>query len=116
MAATAFATCGEYVSALSQHHLVGPEDETKIAEFLRSGPLAGPRELAGFLVRNGILTKRQAEFLVEGRAAELVLGPYTLVDEIGVGTMGAVYKARSSKGDGWYAIKTVPRRNVMNLT
>ena len=30
--------------------------------------------------------------------------------------MGAVYKAKSAKDGGWYAIKIVPRRNVMNLT
>src|SRR5262249_32660788 len=44
----------------------------------------------------------------------LVLPPYTLVDIVGSGSMGTVYKARKSDGS-WYAIKTVPRRNVINL-
>jgi serine/threonine protein kinase len=116
MTTTAFASCGEYVEALDQTGLLGAAQRESLAEFLRKSPTAGPKELAGFLVQQGMLTKFQTDYVLEGRAADLTLAAYTLVDVIGTGTMGAVYKARSSKDGGWYAIKIVPRRNVVNLT
>jgi serine/threonine protein kinase len=116
MTTTAFASCGEYVEALDQTGLLGTEQRDSLAEFLRKSPTAGPKELAGFLVQQGMLTRFQVDYVIEGRAADLTLAAYTLVDMIGTGTMGAVYKARSSKDGGWYAIKIVPRRNVVNLT
>ncbi len=113
---TAFATCGEYAASVSESGLVGPDDRERLAEFVRKSPAAGPKELAGFLVGQRILTRFQAEYVLEGRTAELTLASYTLTDVIGTGAMGAVYKAKSAKDGGWYAIKLVPRRSVMNLT
>ena len=116
MCTTAFDSCGEYVASLSESGLIGPDHLERVAEFTRRSPDAGPRELAAFLLREGLLTQMQAAFLIEGRAAELKVASYTLVNVLGTGTMGAVYKARSSKEEGWYAVKIVPRRNVVNLT
>src|SRR5947209_6915491 len=115
MTTTAFAGCGEYVEALSQTGLVGPGERERLAEFIRKSRTAGPKELAGFLLQQGMLTRFQADYVIEGRAADLTLAAYTLVDVVGTGTMGAVYKARSAKDGGWYAVKVVPRRNVVNL-
>ncbi len=112
---TAFATCGEYAESVSESGLVGADDRDRLAEFVRKSPAAGPKELAAFLVGQGILTRFQAEYVIEGRIAELTLASYTLIDVIGTGAMGAVYKAKSAKDGGWYAIKVVPRRSVMNL-
>ena len=66
-------------------------------------------------MNQGILTRFQTNYLIEGRLADLTLASYTLVDVLGTGAMGTAYKARSAKDDGWYAIKIVPRRNVTNL-
>ncbi len=113
---TAFATCSEYAAAVSECGLVGPDDCQRLAEFVRKSPNAGPKELGAFLVGQGMLTRFQADYVIEGRTAELTLASYQLIDVIGTGSMGAVYKAKSAKDGGWYAIKIVPRRNVMNLT
>src|SRR5262245_5424752 len=51
-------------------------------------------ELAGALVRRGWLTSYQADQLLLGRAEDLVLGPYVLLDPLGEGGMGRVFKAR----------------------
>ena len=40
---------------------------------------------------------------------------YALKRVIGSGSMGTVYKAKSLRDDSWYAIKTVPRKNVINI-
>src|SRR4029077_17832174 len=44
----------------------------------------------------------------------LVLGPYTLMDAIGTGSMGTVYKAVSKTDGKWYAVKVLPRRSMWN--
>ena len=115
MTTSAFATCGEYVAALSASGLLPPGDLERAEEFVRRSPTASARELADFLVNQGILTRFQTNYLIEGRLADLTLASYTLVDVLGTGAMGAVYKARSAKDDGWYAVKIVPRRSVTNL-
>jgi serine/threonine protein kinase len=115
MAATAFASCAEYVSALTDNDLVGPEDGLKVAEFLRSSPPRRPSELVHYLVQQEMLTPFQADYVVEGRAADLKLFSYSLIDVIGKGAMGTVFKARSAKDRGVYAVKVVPSRNVLNL-
>jgi len=71
--------------------------------------------LADYLVRANVLTRFQADAVLAGNARGLAFTNYTLVDLLGAGSLGNVYKARSSKDDGWYAIKVVPRRNVVNL-
>ncbi|HZT80847.1 MAG TPA: WD40 repeat domain-containing serine/threonine protein kinase [Gemmataceae bacterium] len=53
-----------------------------------------PQALAAELVRRGWLTPYQATRLLEGGAAELVLGQYVLLDRLGEGGMGQVFKAR----------------------
>ncbi len=115
MAATAFASCAEYVSALTDNDLVGPEDGQKVAAFMRASPPRRPSELAHFLVQNEMLTQFQANYVIEGRAADLKLFSYSLIDVIGKGAMGTVYKGRSSKDRGVYAVKVVPSRAVLNL-
>src|SRR5207253_1515146 len=49
--------------------------------------------VARVLVREGVLTKFQAEQLLAGRTGGFVLGQYRIVDEIGKGGMGRVFKA-----------------------
>jgi serine/threonine-protein kinase len=59
------------------------------------------------LVRRGWLTPYQAPFLLEGRARELLLGSYVLMDKLGVGGMGEVYKARHRRLDRVVALKVI---------
>ena len=44
-----------------------------------------------------------------------MLGPFTLMDALGTGSMGTVYKAQSKTDNQWYAVKVLPRRSMWNV-
>jgi serine/threonine protein kinase len=112
---TAFATTGEYLATLSASGLVRVEDLESSETFVQESPRWSPRELADFLVTEGLLTRFQANYLLEGRLADLTLASYTLTDILGTGAMGTAYKANSARDQGVYVVKIVPRRNVVGL-
>jgi serine/threonine-protein kinase len=115
MSAITFDTCREFIETLTECKLLLPADRERLEGHAQAHPNKGPREPADFLVGQKLLTRFQARTVLEGGARSLVLSLFTLVDEIGTGSMGTVYKARSARDENWYAIKIVPRRNVVDL-
>jgi len=78
-------------------------------------PKAEPAELAAHLVDQSILTRFQADSLINGKSQGLVLGSFIVNDILGSGTMGTVYKAKSKVNNEWYAVKVLPRRSMWNI-
>src|SRR5713101_6593659 len=116
MAITELGACEWFVWDLRRSNLIdrGHLDQL-INEFLKKQPAAEPPALAQFLVGQGILSHFQAERLLQGKTQGLVLGPYTLIDALGSGSMGTVYKANSKNDNKWYAVKVLPRRSMWNV-
>ncbi len=63
--------------------------------------------LAQWLVERGSLSEFQAHRLLVGKAQSLLFGRYLLVDRLGVGAMGRVFKARHRLMDRLVALKVV---------
>jgi serine/threonine protein kinase len=64
--------------------------------------------LAGALIRAGKLTAYQAAALAQGKARGLVLGEYLVLDKLGQGGMGVVFKARHRPSGEVVALKVLP--------
>ena len=86
-----------------------------VGEFLKRNPRAEPPALAEFLVGQSVLSPFQSERILQGKTQGLVLGPYILMDSIGAGSMGQVYKASSKTDNQLYAVKVLPRRSMWNV-
>lgn len=86
-----------------------------VNEFMKKNPRAEAPALAQYLVQHGTLTQFQAERVLNGKTQGLVLGPYVLLDAIGQGSMGQVYKATSKNDSQQYAVKVLPRRSMWNV-
>ena len=76
-------------------------------------PSAPPsdRQLADRLVEMGLLNAWQAKQLLDGRT-KFNLGPYSIIDSIGQGGMGQVFKARHGKIGRIVAVKVLAPRQV----
>jgi serine/threonine protein kinase len=65
------------------------------------------RTVARALVQLGLLTKFQAELLLVGRTSGFVLGQYRILDQLGLGGMGRVFKAEHLTMGRTVAIKVL---------
>src|SRR5437588_2130552 len=116
MVTTDLGACEWFVWDLRRSNLIdrGQLDQI-VGEFLGQHPDAEPPALAEYLVGKGVLTDFQAERLLKGKTQGFVLGPFTLKDALGTGSMGTVYKAQSKNDSNWYAVKVLPRRSMWNV-
>ena len=67
-------------------------------------------ELARELVRQGKLTRFQAAAIYQNKADGLMLGNYLILDKLGAGGMGQVFRARHRRMDRVVAIKVLSKK------
>jgi serine/threonine protein kinase len=108
--------CEWFVYELRRSNLIDRGQlEQVIGDFLKQHPRSDAAALAQNLVEQGILSQFQADRVLANKAQGLVLGPYVLVDALGAGSMGTVYKALSKNDQQFYAVKVLPRRSMWNV-
>ena len=91
--------------------LLGPEKVHQISTWAEN-EAADPQEVAKLIVQRGWLTAFQIKFIWKGRADELFLNQYVLVDRLGEGGMGEVYKAKHRRMDRDVALKVIRKERL----
>lgn len=80
------------LTSLQQLDLFEPHQLTKVESILSETP--DPPTAIRQLVRHGFLTPFQANLVNQGKAGQMVVGPYVLLERLGSGGMGDVFQAR----------------------
>jgi WD40 repeat protein/tRNA A-37 threonylcarbamoyl transferase component Bud32 len=104
------ASVAHLLDALRRHGLLEPRQLEEVVRLQAVFP--DPRLLARELVKRGWLTPYQVNQLFLGRGQELLLGSYVLLDKLGEGGMGAVFKARHQKLGRTVAVKVIRREHL----
>ena len=94
----------DFVQSLSDCGLVAIEE---LKQLQASAPFEDVHQFARDLIEKKRLTRFQAFVALRGDPASLILGDYVILDEIGHGGMGTVYRARHTRMFRDVAIKTL---------
>jgi WD40 repeat protein/serine/threonine protein kinase len=106
------ASAASLLDVLRRHHVLTAGQLAEVEKLQRQIP--DPRQLARELLQRGWLTPFQLNQLFQGRAADLVLGQHVLLERLGEGGMGQVFKARHARLDRVVALKVIRKDRLVH--
>ncbi len=101
-------TVPEFLIALERSQLLPPKSLRQIIDQVKCGPVDLTVErLANSLLKARVLTRFQAQHVLDGRTEGFYLGQYKLFDLLGRGGMGTVYLAEQTTQRRLVALKVI---------
>ena len=97
---------GMLMDMLRQHELLSREQLAQLPHF-STGRCGDARSFAKALIQRGWLSVYQVNQLLSGNAAELVIGPYYVLDKLGQGGLSTVYQGKHREHGNLVAIKII---------
>jgi serine/threonine-protein kinase len=107
------ATAEDFLALLVRSQLVSREQLVALQDEIAPMAWNDPARLADELSSRGLITSWQAQQLLAGHH-RFVFGKYKLLDQIGLGGMGAVYKAEMTAMGRIVALKIMSRELLKN--
>lgn len=100
------ASADDLIHALWQYELLTKPQLDRINAAL-AGRQDTAKRLAKYLIQKQWLTLYQTRMIFQGQVADLVVGPYRILDQLGKGGVGSVFIARDSRNQMIVALKVI---------
>jgi serine/threonine protein kinase len=113
---TAILSGEEFARNLSESGLFSEDDVQKLLTVAGDVRNSNGPAVAQRLIEAGTLTAYQADAIVQRRFDELLIGNYEVLDRLGAGGMGTVFKARHRRMKRIVALKVLGREVAKDAT